>query len=310
MKVVILGANGQLGAELVKALSAWDVYPLARPAFDVRDAAALGETLARIRPAVVVNTAAMTDVDGCEKDVAQAFEVNACGVRNVAGACAQTDAVLVHVTTDYVFDGGKRGPYQEDDAPHPLSVYGISKLAGEYFARNGCHRHLVIRTSGLYGAAGARGKGGNFVETMIRMAREGRPIRVVNDQVLTPTYARDVACAIKQLLLAQAYGVYHVANSGACSWYEFAGAILARAGLAPALRPITSAEWGAPARRPRYSVLATEKLASTIGSALRPWSAALDVYLAEKGYVQPRNGPSAAMSSESLAARRSGTPGT
>jgi dTDP-4-dehydrorhamnose reductase len=164
-------------------------------------------------------------------------------------------------------------------------VYGISKLAGEYFARNACSRHFVVRTSGLYGAAGARGKGGNFVETMVRIAREGRPIRVVNDQVLTPTYTRDLAQAIKRLLLTEAYGVYHVTNSGACSWYEFAGRIFKRLGLAPEFGPTSSAEWGARARRPPYSVLATEKVVHAAGGELRVWTEALDAYLKEKGYA-------------------------
>ncbi len=285
MRVAVTGANGQLGRELTRVLSAWDVYPLTRPACDVRDASAVREALRGIRPAAVINTAALTDVDACEDDVRQAFDVNACAVRDLANACAELGAVLVHMSTDYVFDGEKRAPYREDDAPHPLSVYGISKLAGEYFARNACPHHFVIRTSGLYGAAGARGKGGNFVETMIRMAREGRPVRVVNDQVLTPTYTRDLAQAIKRLVLTEAYGLYHVTNSGACSWYEFAGRIFKRAGLAPELSPTTSAEWGARARRPPYSVLANEKLVQAGGGELRVWTEALDAYLKEKGYV-------------------------
>ena len=285
MKVAIIGANGQLGSELMQVLSEWDVCPLTRPACDVCNADSVRDTLRRIRPGVVINTAAFTDVDACEDDVRQAFDVNASAVRALASACADLEAVLAHVSTDYVFDGKKRAPYREDDAPHPLSVYGVSKLAGEYFARNGWPRHFVVRTSGLYGAAGARGKGGNFVETMIRMAREGRPIRVVSDQVLTPTYARDLAQAIKRLIVTEAYGLYHVTNSGACSWYEFAGRIFKRVGTMPDFGPTTSAEWGARARRPPYSVLADEKFVEVGGGHLRVWTEALDVYLKEKGYV-------------------------
>lgn len=285
MRVAILGANGQLGSDLVHVLSAWDVCPLVRPGCDVRDTTAVRDALQRIRPAIVVNTAAFTDVDACENDVHQAFDVNAYAVQVVAEASAALGAVFVHVSTDYVFDGAKRAPYCEDDAPHPLNVYGISKLAGEYFARNASPRHIIVRTSGVYGAAGARGKGGSFVETMIRIAREGRPVRVVNDQVLAPTYARDLAQAIRRLISTEAYGVYHVANSGACSWYEFADRIFKRLDLAPELTAITSAEWGARARRPPYSVLATEKLAEAGGGGLRVWTEALDAYLMEKGHL-------------------------
>jgi dTDP-4-dehydrorhamnose reductase len=161
----------------------------------------------------------------------------------------------------------------------------VSKLAGEYLAQNACPRHFVVRTSGLYGAAGARGKGGNFVETMIRMAREGRQIRVVNDQVLTPTYAKDLAKAIARLIQTDAYGLYHVTNSGACSWYEFAGRIFTKLGMRPDFRPTTSAEWGARAQRPPYSVLTHEKLIQAGGGEPPAWTEALDAYLTEKGYV-------------------------
>lgn len=285
MRVAIIGANGQLGSDLMQVLSAWDVYPLVRPGCDVRDAAAVRDVLREIQPRVVINTAAFTDVDACENDVQYAFDVNACAVRAVAETCASLRALLVQLSTDYVFDGGKHAPYREDDASHPLNVYGISKLAGEYFAQNTCPDHLVVRTSGLYGARGARGKGGNFIETMIRIAREGRPIRVVNDQMLTPTYTWDLAEAIRRLISTEAYGVYHVTNSGACSWYEFASRIFTRLDLTPELIPITSAEWGARARRPPYSVLATEKLTKAGGGELRVWTEALDAYLEEKGYA-------------------------
>ena len=285
MRVAIIGANGQLGSDLVQVLSGWDVHPLTRPECDVRDSTTIQGALRGIRPTVVINTAALTDVDACENDVRQAFDVNACAVQTVAEASAALGAVLVQVSTDYVFDGAKGAPYQEDDAAHPLNVYGISKLAGEYVAQSACFHHFVVRTSGLYGAAGSRGKGGNFVETVIRIAREGRPIRVVNDQVLAPTYTRDVAQAIRRLISTEAYGVYHVTNSGACSWYEFAGRIFKRLDLAPELTAITSAEWGARARRPPYSVLATEKLADAGGGELRVWTEALDDYLMQKGYL-------------------------
>ncbi len=287
MRVAVIGANGQLGSELVRVFSnvEWDVAPLTRPGCDVCDFATVRTVLREIRPAVVVNTAALTRVDDCEEDVRTAFDVNTHAVRNLAGECQALGSVLVHLSTDYVFGGEKRAPYTEDDAPCPLSVYGVSKLAGEYYARTICARHFVVRTSGLYGTAGARGKGGNFVETMLQMARAGRPIRVVDDQVLTPTYAGDLAEAIARLMGTEAYGLYHMTNNGACSWYEFAGRIFARVGLRPDFGPLTSEDWGAPARRPPYSVLANEKLIQAGVGGLRTWTEALDAYLKEKGYV-------------------------
>jgi len=285
MRVAVVGANGQLGSELVQVLAARDVYPLTQPACDVCNAASVRETLEEIRPAVVINTAAFTDVDRCEDNVWQAFDVNACAVRTLASACAELRAVLVHVSTDYVFDGEKRSPYREDDVPRPLSVYGVSKLAGEHFVHAIWPRSFIVRTSGLYAAAGSRGKGGNFVETMLRMARAGQRIRVVNDQVLTPTYAKDLATVVARLIQTDAYGLYHATNSGACSWYEFAGRIFTRLGMRPDFGPTTSAEWSARAQRPPYSVLAHEKLVRAGGGELPAWTDALDAYLTEKGYV-------------------------
>ena len=286
MKIAVVGASGQLGTELVRVFSdsEWDLTALSRPAFDISNVAAARTILNEIRPAVIVNTAAFTRVDDCEENARTAFDVNTHAVRNLAQASEELGSVLVHISTDYVFGGEKRTPYREDDTPNPLSVYGVSKLAGEYFVRAICPRHVVVRTSGLYGAAGSRGKGGNFVETMIRMAREERPIRVVTDQVLTPTYARDLAQTIKRLILTEARGLYHATNGGACSWYEFATRIFERAGLAPDFGPTNSEEFGARARRPAYSVLGRARLLDLGIGGLRPWTEALDAYLAEQGY--------------------------
>lgn len=286
MRVAVIGANGQLGRELTRAFTGWDVHGLIRPECDVRDSAAVRTLLTAIRPTVVVNTAAFTRVDDCEFDIQTAFDVHAVAVRNLACVCADLDAELVHLSTDYVFDGERRSPYGEADAPNPLNVYGVSKLAGEYFVRNICPRHLVVRTSGLYGAAGARGKGGNFVETMIRLAAEGRPIRVVDDEVLTPTYAKDLAALIKGLLERGFYGLFHVTNAGECSWFEFAGKIFGLLGLAPDFDSTTAAVFGAAARRPAYSVLAHQRLAQCGMDTMRPWAEALAAYLAETGRLQ------------------------
>ena len=300
MKVVITGANGQLGTDLVHRLGektrvATDtetdsplpfpypvvVFPLTRRELEVCDFAQTRKVLMQLEPQIVINTAAFVQVDQCEDEVERCFQVNTYAVRNLAQVCQELGCRLVHLSTDYVFNGKKYEPYLEDDAPHPLSVYGVAKLAGEYFVRALCERHLVIRSSGLYGLAGSSGKGGNFVETMIRLAKEGKPIRVVDDQALAPTYTKDLAEAIVQLLASDSLGLYHVTSDGECSWYEFAQRIFTLLGLSPDLSPTTTRAFGSKALRPAYSVLRSAKLSWR----LRPWSQALEEYLREKGYL-------------------------
>ncbi len=285
MRVAVIGAKGQLGHDVVRALSDHTLFPLTRSELDIRDFEDTHKVLGDIRPDFVINTAALTRVDDCEDEVSEAFGVNAFGPRHLAQICAAFDCLLVHISTDYVFGGEKRTPYVEDDAPNPLSAYGVSKLAGEYFVRTICPKHLVVRTSGLYGVAGSSGKRGNFVETMIRLAQQGKSIRVVNDQVLTPTYTRDVAEKIAELSRTDAYGIYHLTNDGHCSWYEFAARLFALLGLHPDFAPTTTAEFGAKARRPAYSVLAQDRWRELRLGALRPWPAALAAYCQEKGYL-------------------------
>jgi dTDP-4-dehydrorhamnose reductase len=286
MRAVIIGANGQLGAELAEVLSDWDVVGLTHGELDIRDPARVREALSRVKPDTVINTAAFNRVDDCEDDPDNAFSVNAHGARNLARVSADLHCTLMHISTDYVFGGEKTAPYTEDDLPNPLSVYGGSKLAGEYFVRNICPAHFVVRTSGLYGVAGSRGKGGNFVETMIRMAGEGRRLRVVDDQVLTPTYTRDLAEKLKAVAQTQAYGLYHITNRGQCSWYEFAARIFFLLGLKPDFSPTTTKAFGAKARRPAYSVLAPVKLKQLGVGDLPAWDDALERYLSEKGYLR------------------------
>lgn len=282
MKVLIIGANGQLGNDLVKAFQGEELIPLTHKDIEICDYARTREILTKAKPDAVINTAAYHRTDECEDNVQKAFEVNAFAVRNLAQVCQDLGCTLVHMSTDYVFGGEKATPYTEDDLPNPLNVYGVSKLAGEHFVRNICEKHFIIRSSGLFGVAGASGKGGNFVETMIRLAKERKPIRVVDDQVLSPTYTRDLAQKIKELLRTEAYGLYHLTNSGQCSWYEFASKIFELMNLKPDLAPTTTAEFGAKARRPVYSVLAHEGLKRLGLDDLRPWPEALRAYLKEK----------------------------
>jgi dTDP-4-dehydrorhamnose reductase len=283
MKIAVLGAAGQLGRDLCCRLPG-EVTPVTRADADLACPGAVGRVLHALRPAVVVNCAAYNLVDRAESEPASAFAVNTWAVRELAIACRDLDALLVHFSTDHVFglDGSRRVPWREDDAPGPVSMYGLSKLSGEYVVRGTCPRHLVVRTCGLYGRRGSGGKGGNFVLTMLRLAEQGRPLRIVADQVCTPTATADLADIVVHLLERGATGLFHATNSGSCSWYEFARAIFAAAGVRAEVTPITSAEYGAAARRPVYSVLDSGALRSLGAPPLRPWQEALERFLQER----------------------------
>jgi dTDP-4-dehydrorhamnose reductase len=250
----------------------------------------LRATLSELRPGVVVNCAAYNFVDRAEAEPEAAFAVNAWGVRQLALACRDLGCVVVHFSSDYVFglDDTRQTPYAETDAPGPVSVYGLSKLAGEYLVRGLCPRHFVIRTCGLYGVWGSGGKGGNFIETMLRLAGQGKPLRVVNDQTCTPSYTVDVATAAAALVGTQHYGLYHLTNGGATTWHDFAAAIFELAGVKADLAPVSSREYGAAARRPAYSVLARGACEALGLPPPRPWRAALAAYLEERKKSEPR----------------------
>lgn len=285
----IIGCNGQLGTDLQPALRDWRITGLTHAELDVCDAAGARTMLASVRPDVVINTSAFHKVDLCEDEPIPTFAVNAIGAYNLARLATELDFTLVHFSSDYVFEGSGCVPYREDDPTHPLSVYGTSKLAGEKLVRAFCPRHFIIRSTGLYGVAGASGKGGNFVETMIRLGKAG-PVRVVDDQVMTPTATADLAAAVAALLAREGdaavpYGLYHITSAGQCSWYVFAKTIFELAGMAVDLTPITTAESGAKARRPAFSVLDHGKWLRAGFAELRPWQGALADYLRAKGHV-------------------------
>lgn len=286
MRIVVVGAAGQLGRELLACLPRAEVVGLTRADVDLTDLTALPNVLSAHRPDVVVNATAENRVDWVEDHIAEAMTVNAHAVEVMAQACRRLDATLLHVSTDYVFDGRQTHPYRETDAPNPQSAYARSKLAGEHAAATTA-RHIVLRVAGLYAHGGARGKGGSFIDKILAQAQAGNPLRVVADQVTAPTWARDVAHAIARLLPRwhagdAPPGLYHMTNAGACSWHAFAQAIVAQAGLDVGVEPISSATLNAPAARPAYSVLANERLAAIGAPPLRAWDDALRAYLLER----------------------------
>jgi dTDP-4-dehydrorhamnose reductase len=289
--VAIIGGNGQLGTDLRGALTGFRPTPLAHADLDVCKPEQARSVLAELRPDVVINTSAFHKVDVCEDEPEASFAVNATGAYNLARLAAEMGFTLVHFSSDYVFEGRTRAPRKETDLAEPISVYGTSKLAGECLVRGFCPRHFVIRTTGLYGVAGASGKGGNFVETMVRLGKSGNPVRVVDDQVMTPTATADLADAVARLLEREGsngveYGLYHVTSAGECSWYEFARTIFEMSGMNVDLSPITTAESGSKAKRPGYSVLDHGKWIGAGFRELRPWKEALIDYLRAKGHAR------------------------
>ena len=277
MRVLVTGAKGQLGVELLDVLGRQhDVVGLDLPELDITSAEAT-RVIADTRPAWVVHAAAWTDVDGCERDPERALLVNGEGTRRVAEACRAVGAGLVYLSTDYVFDGRKGAPYLEADPVSPLSAYARSKVAGEDAVRANAPRWAITRTAWLFGVSGK-----NFVKTIVEKAAAGGPLRVVDDQVGSPTYARDLAEAIAQLVSRGLTGAYHLTNAGSCSWYAFTHAILEEAGMADvAVTPMTTAELGRPAPRPAISVLANHAWVAAGMRPLRPWREALSAMLAE-----------------------------
>jgi len=286
MRIAVIGADGQLGTDLLKILSDHQLFPLYYPKFDITKPEQTKQDLSRIRPDVVINTAAYHRVDECEDHPEEAFLVNSLRVRDLAVFCNSMEAVLVHFSTDYVFDGKKKFPYIEEDSPNPLSVYAASKLAGEHFVRNYCERYFLIRTCGLYGVAGCWGKGGNFVDTVVSMARNDKTLRVVDDQVVTPTSTEELAVRIAELIQTSHHGLFHLTNEGQCTWYEFACFVLEDLGLSADIMAVDSKTYGAKARRPAYSVLENKKAKNLGLSDFSDWKTALHRYLAAKGYSQ------------------------
>ena len=281
MRILLIGAAGQLGQDLLPVLEkrGHEVTPVTHEQLEICAAEAVRKAVAAIRAECLINTAAFHRVDDCEDQAERAFAVNVMGVRNLAQAAEQAGAALAHFSTDYVFGGEKQTPYAETDLPQPLSIYAMSKLAGEFAARRYCSRHFVIRTCGLYGMGGSRSKGGNFVETMLRLAGQKKPIRVVADQIVTPTSTADLAERLLPLLESKRYGLYHMSSAGQCSWHEFAAEVFRLANVEADLHPTDSKSFGAKARRPAYSVLDNCEMRAAGIAEFRPWQEALADYM-------------------------------
>lgn len=285
MKVAIIGSNGQLGSDLVKAFKAQhEVLGFTHKDLDIADYNSC-LILKKASPKIVINTAAFHKTDQCEEEPLKTFAVNALGAKNVAAVSQEIGATTVFISTDYVFDGSKNEPYTEEDAPNPINTYGISKLAGECYTRQNL-KHYIIRVASLFGVAGASGKGGNFVETMIDKAKKGQTIDVVDDMWMSPTYTTNAAETIKKILeLNLPFGVYHVTNEGKCSWFQFACEIFNVLNLSPQINPIKTYQLQTKAKRPMFSALQSVKLPK-YGIKMQKWEEALKNYLAEKGHLQ------------------------
>jgi dTDP-4-dehydrorhamnose reductase len=282
MKVAVIGANGQLGMDTVAAFARRgdEVVSLTHAEIELASAVSVRACVGLHGADLVVNTAAMHHVEQCEQDPAKAFAVNAEGARNLALATRESGAVLIQVSTDYVFDGGKGEPYVEEDAPLPLNVYGNSKLAGEYFVRTLNPKHFVLRVSAIYGKNPCRAKGGrNFVELMLKLGRERGKVRVVNGEFVSPTATVDIARQIVVLGDFDGYGLYHATAEGQCSWHEFARAIFAEAGIPVQVDVADPSEFPAKVPRPMYSVLENRRLKAAGLNMFRSWKDSLAEYL-------------------------------
>jgi len=278
-RILVIGAKGMLGRDLMETLRSsfrtsevlgWDIDEI-----DIGQERTAVTRIEGARPEIVINLAAYTDVDGCESDEKKAFAINAEGMKYVALGALRCGAKVVYLSTDYIFDGKKREPYLESDPPHPLNVYGRSKLKGEQYVQEMVKDGLIIRTEWLYGR-----HGNNFVSSVLRQAKEKKVLSIVDDQIGSPTYTVDLSRAISVLIQCNARGVFHVANSDLCTWYTFGQAIVKLSGIVGVrVVPISSEQLGRPAARPSYSVFNTQRLKDQTGMTLRPWSEALKEYL-------------------------------
>lgn len=292
MKVVLIGSNGQLGSDIVRTLSLDKTFKLisfTHKDIEVTDNDSINKVFNHYKPDLVINTSAFHKVESCEKEIENSFNVNTYAVRNLSLYCKEKDITLVHFSTDYVFglDENRKKPYKETDTPGPVNTYGISKLSGEYFIRYLLKKYFLIRTTGLFGEAGSSGKGGNFVEAMVKK-EEGSEVRMVNDQTLCPTSTSDLAENLKSLIKTKDYGLYHMVSQGHCNWYEFAKEIFMLTNKNVDLKPISSKESGSTVKRPAFSALENAKLKEIKLNQMHHWKESLKEYLQRKKYLYLR----------------------
>jgi len=279
MRIAITGSNGQLGRALQRELAGQSLMPIDLPEYDITDLGAITAAVRTYAPDIIVHTAAITDVDGCERDPDLAYRVNVLGTRNIAVAAQQSAAAMVYIGTDYVFDGTQQAPYREDDAPNPLSVYARTKWLGEEYTRRLVNRHYIVRVAWLYGD-GPR----NFVRTVLRLADERESVSMVTDEWGSPTYAEDVASALVRLVAQPAYGTYHLPNDGVCSRYDWAAEILRLAGRTGDLQLVPSQNYQRLARVPGHVEMRNYNGAE-VGVTMRPWQEALRDYMGQQGLL-------------------------
>lgn len=285
---MITGARGQLGSELLYCLNSGQtelgpipsqlvgatVYGLDIEQLDIGNLQQVLELVNKLQPHLIINCAAFTNVDGCETQQETALQVNALGARNIAIAAEQTGAKLVHISTDYVFSGDSKTAYAEEDICAPKSEYGRSKYLGEQYIRDFCNRYFIVRTAWLYGYEGS-----NFIKTMLRLGKENAQVKVVCDQIGTPTNVADLIHHLLKIAVTQEYGIYHCTNNGQCSWYDFACKIFEYADMSVQVISCTTAEYPTPAQRPLFSVLDNQMLRLTVGDEMRPWETALESFI-------------------------------
>jgi dTDP-4-dehydrorhamnose reductase len=287
-RIAVIGATGQLGSDLMRAFADVEPVGLDHAALDIEDTGSVARVLARLKPTLVINTAAFHNVERCETDAERAFAINAVAVGNLAAQCDEAGIPLAHISTDYVFDGRATEPYPEEAPTNPISVYGLSKLAGELLVSRRGPRHFIIRTSGLYGLRGSSTKGYTFIERMLTQAAASEKLSVVNDMTFSPSFALHVATAIRAIVERGTFGTFHVTNTGQCTWYEFASEIFRQQGLTPDITPVATEAFPTKARRPKFSALRHGAIERLGLPPLPPWQEGVRAYLAERAGLSLR----------------------
>ena len=285
MKVVVIGANGQLGTDICEAFleNSDEIIELTLDQIEVSDFNLVSSVLKKTNPELVINTAAMHNLEECEKNPVRSFEVNGLGAMNLALVCQEIDSTLMHMSTDYVFDGKKNKPYLESDQPSPLNVYANTKLSGEYFIQSVSDKYFICRVSGLYGKNPCLAKGYNFVDLMLKLSKEREEVRVVDDEILTPTFTEDISAQIVKLVHSNpSYGLYHITAEGCCSWYEFAKEIFSLTETKIVLNRASPGEFASTINRPKYSVLENGFLKKQKLNLMPQWQEGLKRYLKKK----------------------------